>query len=405
MRKWKVLIADDEYIIRDGIHSSIDWEKFNMEVIGEAEDGEEAVELAIEHQIDILLVDLNMPIMDGLEAMEEIKEQLPNCKMVVISGYDDFRYAQAALRLKVEDYLLKPINPGKLEELIMDLKQKLDLEVNQKKYIKQATIQIKRNHVQLRERFFQDWIAGQLANEEIREQLQFLHLPVALPTQYLVIKWPDYHLNQTFMQENDRQLYLFAIENIVKEMIGSEKTVIFWDQSHLLNVCVWEQLNRELLTKIEEVVQTYFNLTIYYHMEDIFIQDFVHLYKIYDQCKRQVEQQIKMSPIVKQALTYIQQHYQDSSLTLERVADELHITSVYLSRMIKHELGISYVGLLTQMRINKAVDLLKTTDLSIRDIAETVGYDTQHYFSTTFKKVVGISPMQFKNDVENVHLS
>jgi len=405
MRKWKVLIADDEYIIRDGIHSSIDWEKFNMEVIGEAEDGEEAVELAIEHQIDILLVDLNMPIMDGLEAMEEIKEQLPNCKMVVISGYDDFRYAQAALRLKVEDYLLKPINPGKLEELIMDLKQKLDLEVNQKKYIKQAAIQIKRNHVQLRERFFQDWIAGQLANEEIREQLEFLHLPVAHPIQYLVIKWPDYHLNQTFMQENDRQLYLFAIENVVKEMIGSEKAVIFWDQSHLLNVCVWEELNRELLTKIEEVVQTYFNLTIYYHMEDIFIQDFVHLYKIYDQCKRQVEQQIKVSPIVKQALTYIQQHYQDSSLTLERVADELHITSVYLSRMIKHELGISYVGLLTQMRINKAVDLLKTTDLSIRDIAETVGYDTQHYFSTTFKKVVGISPMQFKNDVENVHLS
>ncbi|MCS0543812.1 response regulator, partial [Aeromonas veronii] len=74
MHKWKVLIADDEYIIRDGIHSSIDWEKFNMEVIGEAEDGEEAVELAIEHQIDILLIDLNMPIMDGLEAMEEIKE-------------------------------------------------------------------------------------------------------------------------------------------------------------------------------------------------------------------------------------------------------------------------------------------------------------------------------------------
>src|SRR5690606_13446333 len=199
-------------------------------------------------------------------------------------------------------------------------------------------------------------------------------------------------------------LYVFAIENIVKEMIGSEKAVIFWDQSHLLNVCVWEQINEKLLTRIEEVVQSFFNLTIYYHVEDIFIGDFDQLYKVYDQCKRQVEQQIKISPIVKQALAYIQQHYQDSSLTLERVAEELHVTSVYLSRMLKQELGISYVGLLTQMRINKAVDLLKTTNLTIREIAETVGYDTQHYFSTTFKKVVGISPLQFKNEMENVHL-
>ncbi|WP_449536464.1 response regulator transcription factor [Ferdinandcohnia sp. Marseille-Q9671] len=405
MRKWKVLIADDEYIIRDGIHSSIDWEKYNMEVIGEAEDGEEAVELANKYEIDIVLIDLNMPIMDGLEAMKEIKVQLPNCKMVVISGYDDFRYAQAALRLKVEDYLLKPINPSKLEQIIMDLKQKLDMEVNQKKYIKQASIQLKRNHAQLKERFFQEWIAGQLENEEIMDQLQFLHLPVTLPTQYLVIKWPDYHLNQTFMQENDRQLYLFAIENIVKEMVDSDKAVLFWDQSHLLNVCLWEPINRDSLINIEEIVHNYFSITIYYHMEDIYIQDYSHLYKVYEQCKRQVDQQIRISPIVKQALAYIQQHYQDSSLTLERVAEELHITSVYVSRMIKQELGISYVGLLTQMRINKAVDLLKTTDLSIRDIAETVGYETQHYFSATFKKVVGISPMQFKNNEENVHLS
>src|SRR5690606_40802170 len=171
----------------------------------------------------------------------------------------------------------------KLEALIMELKQKLDQEINQKKYLNQATIQIQRNHTQLKERFFQDWIAGQLTNEEITEQLQFLHLPVALPTQYLVIKWPDYHLNQTFMQENDRQLYVFAIENIVKEMIGSEKAVIFWDQSHLLNVCVWEQINEKLLTRIEEVVQSFFNLTIYYHVEDIFIGDFDQLYKVYDQ--------------------------------------------------------------------------------------------------------------------------
>ncbi|MCC3356790.1 response regulator transcription factor [Bacillus sp. REN16] len=397
MRKWKVLIADDEFIIRDGIHSSVDWERYNMEVVGEAEDGEEAVEVALEHQVDILLIDLNMPIMNGLEAMKQIKQQLPACKMVVVSGYDEFRYAQEALRLKVEDYLLKPVNPGKLEAIIMELQRKLDMEVSQKEFVKQATIQIKRNQTQLKERFFQDWMEGQLANEEIMEQLQFLNLPVTTPIQYIVIKWPDYHLNQMFMQENDRQIYLFAIENIVKEMIKSNKIIVFWDRSHLLNICLWEPINQEQMTEIRDVVQHYFSITIYYHMEDIKELEFTHLYKVYDRCKREVDKQIKISPIVKDALSYIRQHYQDSSLTLEKVAEELHITTVYLSRIMKHELGISYVGLLTQMRINKAVDLLKTTELSIRDIAEAVGYDSQHYFSTTFKKIVGVSPMQFKN--------
>ncbi|WP_010283675.1 response regulator transcription factor [Bacillus timonensis] len=400
MRRWKVLIADDEFIIRDGIHFSIDWENYNMEVIGEAEDGEEAIELATLHQIDILLIDLNMPIMNGIEAMKRIKEQLPHCKMVVISGHDEFRYAQEALRLKVEDYLLKPVNPVKLQAIIMDLKRKLDNEENQKEFLKQATNQIRRNHVQLKVRFFQDWIEGQLTNEEIKEQLHFLHLPETNPVQHLVIKWPEFHLHQTFMQENDRQIYLFAIENIVKETIGSKGTAIFWDQSTLLNVCLWKHVKREQMTKIEETILDYYNIKIYYQIEDVNNQE---LYKVYERCKREVERQIKISPIVKQAITYIQQHYQDSSLTLERTAEELHITSVYLSRMIKHELGVTYVNLLTQMRINKAVDLLKTTDLSIRDIAETVGYDSQHYFSTTFKKVVGVSPLQFKNDEENVH--
>ncbi len=71
MTKWKVLIADDEFIIRDGIRTAVDWAKFDMEVVGEAEDGEEAVEIALADRIDILLIDLNMPILNGIEAMKK----------------------------------------------------------------------------------------------------------------------------------------------------------------------------------------------------------------------------------------------------------------------------------------------------------------------------------------------
>ncbi|WP_201714703.1 response regulator transcription factor [Rossellomorea arthrocnemi] len=395
MNKWKVIIADDEYIIREGIRSSVDWEEFGMEVIGEAEDGEEAVELALKHQIDILLIDLNMPIMNGLDAMKNLRDELPHCKMVVISGYDEFHYAQEAIRLQVEDYLLKPVNPDKLKKVLIELKQQMEVEVQQKSFLKQAENQIKKNHVQLKERFFQEWIAGQLTSNEIKEQLQFLELSVERPVQYLVIRLPDYHTNRTYLQENDRQNYLFAFENIVTKSLEKIKAAVFRDRSNLLNVCLWESVTTEQIAEVEAMIKKDLNDNVYWHLEDV-NEDLSDLYQVYARCKEAVDKKTRISPIVKQAQIFVQKHYQDSSLTLERVAMELHVTTVYLSRMIKQELGISYSGLLTQMRIDKAVNLLKTTDMSIREIAEKVGYESQHYFSTIFKKLVGVSPKRFK---------
>ncbi len=395
MNKWKVLIADDEYIIRDGIRSSIDWGEFGMEVVGEAEDGEEAIELATKYQIDILLIDLNMPIINGITAMTRIKEVLPYCKMIIISGYEEFSYAQEAIRLQVEDYLLKPVNKEKLKSLLVELKQQLVREVYEKVYLKQVENQLMKNHVQLKERFFQEWIAGRVTSNEIKEQLQFLHLPVMTPVQYIVIRWPDFHQNQTVLQENDRQVYLFAVENIVAEFMESKRAVVFRDKHHVINVCLWESVTTKEIEEVEAAIKKFLNITVFWHSEDV-KEELSNLYKVYEQCEREVDNKTKISPIVKQAQAYVQKHYHDSSLTLERIADELHVTTVYLSRMMKQELGISYIGLLTQLRINKAIDLLKTTDKPMRVIAEEVGYESQHYFSTSFKKVVGVSPKQFK---------
>ncbi|MDC3418233.1 response regulator transcription factor [Aquibacillus salsiterrae] len=396
MRKWKVLIADDEFIIRDGIRSSIDWEKNGMEVVGEAEDGEEAVELAVEHQIDVLLIDLNMPIVDGINAMKQLKEKLPHCKMVVISGYDDFSNAQEAIRLQVVDYLLKPVNPEKLNQLIEDLKGKLEDEMNHQNYLEQATKQINKNHSQLKTRFFQDWIDGKLKQEEIEAQLQFLKLPQVVPVQHLAIKWPDYHLNQTMIQEHQRQSFLYAIENIIEEMLESNQIAIFRDRSYLLNVFLWDSISVEQVAQIGAAIRTYLNINVYSHLETMENIKLTDIYRVYERSKLEVEKQSQVSPIVKGVQQYLNENYHDSTMNLAKVADEFHVTKEYLSRIVKQELGISYVSLLSEIRINKAIDLLKTTDMTIREIAEKVGYDSQHYFSTAFKKVVGLSPKQFK---------
>ncbi|MDI3410155.1 response regulator [Bacillus sonorensis] len=123
--KWRVLIADDEPWIREGIRDAVSWERYYMEVSAEAENGEEAFELALQHSIDLLIVDLNMPIVNGLNLMKKLRQALPRCRFVIVTGYDQFSYAQEAIRLQVDDYLLKPVEPGQLDKVLRNISSSL----------------------------------------------------------------------------------------------------------------------------------------------------------------------------------------------------------------------------------------------------------------------------------------
>ena len=115
---WKILIADDEYIIREGIRAAVAWAELNMEVVAEAEDGEEALELALKHQVNIILLDLNMPIMNGLTLMEHLREQHPSCRIVIITGHDEFVYAQQAIRVECGRLYSKASESGAINQNI-----------------------------------------------------------------------------------------------------------------------------------------------------------------------------------------------------------------------------------------------------------------------------------------------
>ena len=110
MSLYKIIIVDDEEEIRLGIIKKIDWKSYGFQIIGEAENGQEALEKAEKLQPDIIMTDIRMPFMDGLELGKKLSEVMPSSKIIVFSGCDDFEYAQKALRLNVIEYLLKPIN-------------------------------------------------------------------------------------------------------------------------------------------------------------------------------------------------------------------------------------------------------------------------------------------------------
>ena len=111
----KVFLVEDEFAIREGIRRTVNWEKEGFVLCGEAGDGEMAYPLILKEKPEILITDIRMPFMDGLELCRLVKEALPSVRILILSGYDDFSYAQEAIRIGVEEYLLKPLS----EEMLL----------------------------------------------------------------------------------------------------------------------------------------------------------------------------------------------------------------------------------------------------------------------------------------------
>ncbi|MFC4099297.1 response regulator [Paenibacillus xanthanilyticus] len=395
IENWRVMIADDESIIREGIRRSIPWEQLGLTVVCEAEDGEEALELAERHRVHIMLVDLSMPIMNGLTLITHIRERQPDCKIVIITGHDEFAYAHEAIKLNVDDYILKPVNPEALTVVLERVAGKLKAAVMQDERLQMASKQIEKNMTQLRERFCLEWIQDHPAREEVLEQLAFLRLPAEAPRLVGVLRWPEQAGGRSFYSERDRQLLLFAMENIVEECLRDFDHVHFRDPSGLIVLLIWGVPEAAQLERITSSIADYLRI----HVLTSFQAtggELSRIPKLYGEAKTAVYRASRLSPLVRRTKEIIETRYFEPHLSLEGVAAELCVSTVYLSRIFKQEAGISFVGMLTGARIKQALQLLCETDLAMHEIAERIGYETQHYFSTAFKKAVGVSPNQYR---------
>lgn len=132
----RVLIVDDEALVRVGLKSMINWESYGFELIGEASDGRIALEMAKNTPPDILITDLKMPVLDGLELIRRVKKDYPNCKVIVLSSYDDFSLVREAMKLGAADYLLKlEVEPAQLINTLRGLKD----DIVQERHYRQET--------------------------------------------------------------------------------------------------------------------------------------------------------------------------------------------------------------------------------------------------------------------------
>ena len=132
----KVFLVEDEIVMREGIKNNIDWEKEGFEFAGEASDGELAYPLIQKEKPDILIADIKMPFMDGLELSRLVRQELPDIKVIILSGYDEFEYAKEAISIGITDYLVKPIAGAKLLEAVKKVGKIIEEEQQQRLFLK-----------------------------------------------------------------------------------------------------------------------------------------------------------------------------------------------------------------------------------------------------------------------------
>ena len=162
MELYRVLLVDDEENIREGISRKMDWQGLGFSLAGEASNGRDALELAEEILPDVVLTDIKMPFMDGLELCGSLAELLPVSKYVIFSGFDDFEYAKQAIRRNVSEYILKPINADELSAVLRRLKAELDRERAERRDVELLRSRYVKNLPVLRELFYTNLLDGRL---------------------------------------------------------------------------------------------------------------------------------------------------------------------------------------------------------------------------------------------------
>jgi two-component system, response regulator YesN len=399
--KFNILVADDEYMIRRGIIKLL--HKYSeFDVVEEAEDGEQALELARQREYDVFFVDINMPFLNGLQFIEKLREVRPKAIVSVITGYDKFEYVRQALHLGVFEYILKPLNEEAfyttVEKIIAALKEKN----REEKYLHWAKINYDRNRSNFNGEFLDKCIMLQYSAEKVKEEIEFYGFD--FPEHYTVtliclekIENPDIR-----KQWNDGLLYSSA-ENIARETYERLTPLLIGRNSkgYLILICkaaaksIMDSMNQDYKNAVEKYIPAKVLLA-QQSEEDCARAPFV-----YKELMEKLEEIKSYPSIIKKIKQYIENYYYKEELSLVDAAAHVSLSPQHLSRIFKKEMDITFIDYLTNYRIGKAIELFTDDSIKMYEIAERVGYNSQHYFSSVFKKVIGISPVEYRCQFKN----
>lgn len=216
---YKAIIVDDESIVRDGLRNTIAWNDHGFELAGDYENGREAWEAIERLKPDLIISDISMPFMDGLELARLVSTNYPYMKVVILTGYDQFEYAQQAIRLKVRDFVLKPITAREIRELLDKARAEMDEEAKRLEDLGRLRSQLHQSLPLLKERFLERLVLLGLGKPEIEERFAYFGLPsLEPPCLVMVADIDDFGEKETLIDDgHDAEFLRFAVFNIFEE--------------------------------------------------------------------------------------------------------------------------------------------------------------------------------------------
>lgn len=538
MNEIKVFLVEDEMVIRRGIKNSIDWEKEGYIFCGEASDGELAYPMIIKEKPDILITDIRMPFMDGLELCKLVKKELPNIKILILSGYDEFDYAKEAIRLGVTEYLLKPISSGKLLEALNGVSESIRREKEDKDLVRKCMEEMRENTEHEKQKFFEQMIAGNLSMADALETGKKYEMNLSAgmynlllfrftlgeenrksgellgEAEYAIEKLTE-RLEYVFkfqrgvegwafllMADNEEQMSerVKELSKDLEEIMKNYSTIAYFggirqpvarlreleesfrEAERALAARFTMELNRiisvedirmaqnvdtlddieitsfgeiektrTMLEKflnngaedeIDEFVDVYINelpeenlksvLMRQYIIMDAYIVMMSFCEKIEgiegemqaqseelknsmktSQTLEEIKNYIRMllkkiigvrdtisgrrySDIIEIAKDQIRKTYMSDEISLNTIAAEVGMSPSYFSSIFSKEMGKTFVEYLTEIRMDRAKELLMCSSMKTSEIGYEVGYKDPHYFSYIFKKTQNCTPKEFR---------
>jgi two-component system response regulator YesN len=358
----KIFLAEDEISIRENIRNSVDWRAAGFEYVGDAPDGEIAIDAIRRLKPDILLTDIKMPFMDGLELTRIVRCELPDVRILILSGYDDFSYAQKAIRLGVSEYLLKPVGPSELIEALHKIAAGLEKKEPSEE----------RGEEKL-DAFIRDFIAGAAPESEfvkcLTRVLEFM--------QYGSLDDVKHFAGETKRSAADiptHQAYigiLITAARALREMGAEPQEVVpeLWRLGDAaLPIDSPDQLEEAAAAICERVI--------------------LH---------RQKHHANHHQLLITKAQQFIGQNYQNPALSLRMAADEVQLSPRHFSAVFSRVTQQTFSDYLSSIRMKAAMRLLKTTALAAAEISEKIGFNDPLYFSRAFKRATGMNIREFRN--------
>lgn len=267
---YKLILVDDEEEVRKGILKKIEWQNIGFEVVGEAENGMEAMEIAEKTVPDVVITDIKMPFMDGLKLAEQLSTRYPTVKIIVLTGFDEFEYAQKAIKLSIFDYVLKPVSSKELIDILIKLKHQLDKEIAEKEDISVLIKNYNESLPIIKEKFMNSLIINNESEDEILKKSANYNIDLK-GRGYIVSvisadsKSYDSHINEesgAISTWEKGELFKCAILDISEEIVSKYKLgiIFFHDEKFVIISVSKEQSKDEALEKtitiLEEIRQT-----------------------------------------------------------------------------------------------------------------------------------------------------